>query len=119
MRQEQHGQDRQRGRLTSKRSAGNVFLNVLKKEDLKEKRDSSVRELGNRDISILVGGRRVAAGFIRALKRKSVFAASVYVMLIKVQSFGLRSLQLFTPKNTAKKGIAIITLGCNKSLDKA
>lgn len=55
---------------------------------------------------------------MRALKGKSAFAASVYVMLIKVRSFALRSLQLFMPKK-AKKGIAIITLGCNKSRGKA
>lgn len=53
--QEQQGRDRRWGQLTSKPSTGNVFLNVLKKEDLKEKRDSSMRELGDGDISILVG----------------------------------------------------------------
>lgn len=116
---EQHGRDRQWGQLTSKPSTGNVFLNVLKKEDLKEKCDCSMREPGDRDINILAGGRRVTASFVRALKGKFVFAASVYVMLIKVQSFERRSLQLFIPQNTAKNGIAIITLGCNRSLDKA
>lgn len=93
------------GQLTSEPGAGNAFLNVLKKEDLREKRDSSMREAGDGGSSILAGGRRVTAGFTKAPKgKKSAFAAGVYVTLIKGQSFGLRALQLFNPQNTAKKG---------------
>lgn len=53
--QEHHGCGRQWGQLTSEPSTGNALLNVLKKEDLREKRDGSTREQGEGDSSVLVG----------------------------------------------------------------
>lgn len=86
------------GQLPSKPRAGNVFLKVPEKEDLREKRERIGRGRGR-----ALGERRVAAGFTGALEGRSVFAASAYVMLTQDQKFGLRSLQPFIPKMWQKR----------------